>query len=154
MNPVARVRPRQARVCLSIVFALLFVVASLVPGLTPSVEAQQPPVAEIQLVGQRIHSTPDGTLGASVRVTNRSETPLSGLILQVGYLERVDNRTALHEIFDGSLEPGSSGRLQPPGPGAGAGGVRNHRPRPRPRHVPALDDRRCLPLLGNSLRDS
>ena len=83
---------------LALVIALM---TSLIPGFFGGAEAQEPPVASVLMVGQPIYHDLDDTLGLKVRVTNRSEVPLKRLHLQAGFFDAVDNRTFLHETFDG-----------------------------------------------------
>ena len=112
MNPTIRARPRRvaagskhlSRPALCLIIALAL---SLGPGFSEVTSAQVPPVAEARLATQQIHTNLGGSLGARVRVTNNSEAPLGNLSLQVGFFERVDNRTALHEAFEGTLEQAS-----------------------------------------------
>ena len=80
---------------------VLALITGLLPGFFGGAEAQEPPVATALMVGQPIYHDLDDTLGLKVRVTNQSEAPLRRLHLQVGFFDRVDNRTVLHETFDG-----------------------------------------------------
>jgi Family of unknown function (DUF6049) len=112
MNPIIRARSRRVPAGLPplsrLALCSFFVVALAIgPGLAGGAGAQEPPVASAQLVAQQIHTNLGGSLGARVRVTNRSDVPLANLGLQVGFFERVDNRTVLHEAFDGNLEQSS-----------------------------------------------
>lgn len=111
MNPFSRAsEARRARAHFpsvrSATLPILALVGALAPGFGGPAAAQVPPVAEVRLVNQQIHTNPQGTLGTRVLVTNLSDTPLTDLSLQTGFFERVLNRTELHEAF-GGLEGGS-----------------------------------------------
>lgn len=73
--------------------------AALVPGFAGTAGAQEAPVADVRLVGQQIHHGLDDRLNIQVRVTNLSETPLSGLTLQAAVFPKVPSRTELHDSF-------------------------------------------------------
>ena len=86
--------------------------AALLPGFVETAGAQEAAVADVRLVGQKIHHHPDDTLDLSVRVTNVSETPLSGLTLQAEVYPAVLSRTEFHDSFTG-VETGALGVTAP-----------------------------------------
>ena len=92
----------RARRRVRIVPILLILVVTLLPG--PGgrrAEAQSPPEARIDLVHQPLFLRGDDDLGLRVKVINRGEAPIEGFQVQTSVYERIENRSELHDSFDG-----------------------------------------------------
>ena len=81
--------------------AVPLLVAGLLSCLPAAPARAQADLYEVTLVGQPFSHQAGDPLDVQVKVTNLSETPLEGFRLQISSYERVENRSALVESFDG-----------------------------------------------------